>query len=50
MSGWVKKRLMQSLEDQWPAGYLKLLGALAEDDLQRPPEPKADSDAPRETL
>ncbi len=50
VSGWVKKRLVQSLEDQWPAEYLKLLGALADSDLQRPPEPEPSADTPRESL
>jgi hypothetical protein len=50
VSGWVKKRLVQSLEDQWPAEYLKLLGTLADGDLQRPSEPEPAADAPRESL
>lgn len=50
VSGWVKKRLLQSLEDTWPKEFLAVLGALSESDLQRPVEPETASDAPREPL
>jgi hypothetical protein len=50
VSGWVKKRLLQSLEDHWPSGYFELLGTLGQEDLQRPPQPDFSLDAPRESL
>lgn len=50
VSGWVKKRLIQSLEEQWPADYFELFGALGEDDLHRPSETGFPVDARRESL
>ncbi len=50
VSGWVKKRLVQSLEDQWPPGYFNLFGSLGENDLIVPPAPEFSQDAPRESL
>ncbi len=50
VSGWVKKRLVQSLEDQWPSGYFNLLGSLGKNDLIVPPAPEFSQDAPRESL
>lgn len=39
VSDWAKRRLLQSLEDQWPAGYSDLFGVLEHADLQRPRQP-----------
>jgi hypothetical protein len=50
VSGWVKKRLLHSLDDQWPAGYFDVFGSLGESDLKRPPQPDFSADAPRESL
>lgn len=50
VSSWVKKRVLQSLEDQWPARYFEMLGTLGKDDLERPPQPDFSLEAPRETL
>jgi hypothetical protein len=50
VSGWVKKRLIQSLEEQWPEEYFELFGALGEDDLHRPSETGFMADAPREQI
>lgn len=49
VSGWVKARLVQSLEDQWPADYFRMLGTLG-DDFQRPAEIGFPGDAPRESF
>ena len=50
VSRWVKNRLLQSLEDQWPPRFFDLCGALGQDDLNRPPQPDFSLDAPRESL
>jgi hypothetical protein len=50
VSRWVKQRLLQSLEDQWPPRYFDLFGALGPGDLERPPQPDPALDAPRESL
>lgn len=50
VSGWVKRRLIQSLDDQWPEGYFDLFGSLEEGDLVKPPDLDPADDAPRESL
>lgn len=48
VSQWVKEKLTQALERDWPAGYFDILGSLKDSDLARPPQPPLSSDAPRE--
>lgn len=50
VSKWVKNKLIQSLDNQWPANYSSLFGSLAEKDL--PPVSNLDfpQDAARESF
>jgi len=50
VSKWVKNKLIQSLDNQWPANYSSLFGSLAENDL--PPVSNLDfsQDAARESF
>ena len=48
VSQWVKDKLTQALERDWPAGYFDLLGSLKDSDLARPAQPPLSADAPRE--
>lgn len=50
VSKWVKKRLVQSLESQWPANYFSLFGSLAENDLPAVSKLDFSQDAARESL
>ncbi len=50
VSKWVKNRLVQSLENQWPANYFSLFGSLAENDLQTVPTLDFSQDTARESL
>lgn len=50
VSGWAKKRLLRSLKDQWPIGFFDLVGALGQEDFQRPPQPDYPLDSQREPL
>lgn len=50
VSGWVKRRLIQSLDDQWPQGYFDLFGSLSSTDLEEPSELNPADDVPREAL
>ena len=50
VSKWVKNRLVQSLENQWPANYFGLFGSLAENDLQAASKLDFSQDAIRESL
>ncbi len=50
VSKWVKKRLIQSLENQWPTNYFSLFGSLAENDLQPISKLDFSHDAARESL
>jgi Ribbon-helix-helix protein, copG family len=48
VSQWVKEKLTQALERDWPPGYFELLGSLTDSDLERPAQPPLSSDIPRE--
>lgn len=50
ISKWVKRRLEQSLNHDWPVGYSALFGSLGEADLQRPAQPDPKRDAKRDKL
>jgi hypothetical protein len=50
VSKWVKNRLVQSLESQWPTNYFSLLGSLAESDLPAVSKMDFSQDAARESL
>jgi len=39
VSQWVKDKLTQALERDWPAGYFDLFGSLKDSDLARPAQP-----------
>ena len=50
ISKWVKNRLLESLEKQWPSDFFSLQGSLSEGDLMEPPELDFSQDTPREKL
>lgn len=50
VSKWVKSKLIQSLENQWPTNYFGLLGSLAHDDFPAASKLDFSQDAPRESL
>ena len=50
VSQWVKKRLSRALETEWPDGYFELLGSLGGVDFERPPAPRPEDDATRESI
>lgn len=51
ISGWVKKRLVLSLKNSWPAGYFDVFGALSKDNnFKRPEQTTFDQDTSRQTL
>lgn len=50
VSKWVKSRLIQSLENQWPTNYFSLFGSLAEDDLPVVSKLDFSQDSEREPL
>jgi hypothetical protein len=50
VSKWVKNRLIQSLENQWPTNYFGLFGSLAENDLPAVSKLDFSQDAARESL
>lgn len=47
VSSWVRGTLEAALGTQWPAKYFELFGALADSDIQRPPQPAPGIDVPR---
>jgi hypothetical protein len=50
VSEWVRDRLNNSLEEQWPDEYFDVFGALEENDLQRPEQIPFDRDRSREDV
>lgn len=48
VSRWVKEKLTEALERDWPTGYFDLFGSLKDVDFARPEQPPLSSDAPRE--
>jgi hypothetical protein len=48
-SRWVRDRIEQSLEDEWPGGYFDLFGSVG-GDFVRPEQPDPDNDTHRVTL
>ncbi len=50
VSKWVKNRLVQSLENQWPTNYFSLFGSLSEKDLPAVSKLDFSQDAARESL
>jgi hypothetical protein len=48
VSQWVKGKLTEALERDWPAGYFDLFGSLKGSDLARPAQPPLSSDTRRE--
>ena len=49
VSQWVKARLSNALETEWPEGYFEQLGSLQGVNLERPPQPRPEDDATRES-
>jgi len=50
VSQWVKERLTEALERDWPENYFEVLGSLADTDLQRPAQTVRKKDVRRERL
>lgn len=50
VSQWVKARLTEALQQNWPENYFELFGSLGKSDLERPPELGFENDAPRQSL
>jgi hypothetical protein len=50
VSRFVRDTIQSALEDQWPASYSRLFGALADTDFGEPEELADGSDVPRESL
>lgn len=50
VSQWVKEKLTEALERDWPAGYFDLFGTLKDSDLERPAQPRSSADVRRESL
>ena len=50
VSQWVKRRLTNALQTEWPDDYFDLLGALSGTDLERPAQLRSEDDTPRESV
>ena len=50
VSAWIKKRILRSLSNEWPASFRQSLGRLEKDDLVEPKEIDFSKDARREQL
>jgi hypothetical protein len=50
VSKWVRRRLEEDFEEEWPAGYFDLLGKLDSTDFKRPSQPPFDKDIKRESV
>ncbi len=50
VSGWVKKKLVTSLDSGWPAHYFELFGSLKNVPLERPKQLFFDKDVKRAEL
>lgn len=50
VSRWARSKLVDGLTKAWPSGYFALFGALADSDLERPPQGEVGGDLTRETL
>ena len=50
VSQWVKDKITNALENDWPDGYFRLFGSLADADVERPAQPDERHDASRDDL
>ena len=50
VSRWAREKLAQAASRAWPPGYFELFGALADSDLERPPQGDWNKDADREEI
>ena len=50
VSKWVAERLNNAMAEDWPDGFDKLFGCIADDSFQAPKRETFSSDAVRETL
>ena len=50
VSKWVAERLKNAMAEDWPDGYAKLFGCIADDSFQAPKREAFTSDANREAL
>lgn len=50
VSQWVKERLEDALDKDWPKDYFELFGSLANDNLERPSQLDLADDVRREKL
>lgn len=48
LSQWVKNRIQNSLESNWPEGYFRLHGAIQDESFQAPDQLEFGNDAYRE--
>lgn len=50
ISKWVRSKVIQSLENEWPDGYFDLFGSIGDTSFDAPAEPDRINAAPREEL
>jgi hypothetical protein len=50
VSRWVKQRLTNALQTEWPDDYFDLLGSLRDVDIDRPAQLRSDDDGARESV
>ena len=50
ISKWVKGKVVESLENEWPDGYFELFGSIGDPSFEAPAEPDKTNAVPREEL
>ena len=50
ISRWVRGKVLESLENEWPEGYFTLFGSIEDHSFEVPVDPIEPSTTPRETL
>ncbi len=50
ISKWVKNKLTEAINNQWPQNYFDLFGSLADDELKRPAQTDFNQDIKRTRL
>ncbi len=50
VSKWVRNRVLQSLENEWPEGYFNLFGAIEDNSFDVPVDLPETNTTPRESM
>ena len=50
ISKWVRSRVLQSLENEWPEGYFNLFGAIEDNSFDVPADLAKTNTTPRESM